>query len=137
METSSGDRSIGVQAVYDALSAPLRQISENAGEEPSVVVSKVLENKSESFGYNARNKEYVDLLKEGVIDPVKVTRNALQSAGSIAGLVLTTETLVADEPKPDTLLVAQTWAAWAVWAAWAGWISESSEAHPSWASSIA
>ncbi|MEC7170761.1 MAG: TCP-1/cpn60 chaperonin family protein, partial [Candidatus Thermoplasmatota archaeon] len=85
METSSGDRSIGVQAVYDALSAPLRQISENAGEEPSVVVSKVLENKSESFGYNARNKEYVDLLKEGVIDPVKVTRNALQSAGSIAG----------------------------------------------------
>ena len=102
METSSGDRSIGVQAVYDALSAPLRQISENAGEEPSVVVSKVLENKSESFGYNARNKEYVDLLKEGVIDPVKVTRNALQSAGSIAGLVLTTETLVADEPKPDT-----------------------------------
>ena len=62
METSSGDRSIGVQAVYDALSAPLRQISENAGEEPSVVVSKVLENKSESFGYNARNKEYVCLL---------------------------------------------------------------------------
>ena len=102
METSSGDRSIGIQAVYDALSAPLRQISENAGEEPSVVVSKVLENKSESFGYNARNKEYVDLLKQGVIDPVKVTRNALQSAGSIAGLVLTTETLVADEPKPDT-----------------------------------
>ena len=57
METSSGDRSIGIQAVYDALSAPLRQISENAGEEPSVVVSKVLENKSESFGYNARNKD--------------------------------------------------------------------------------
>ena len=81
METSSGDRSIGIQAVYDALSAPLRQISENAGEEPSVVVSKVLENKSESFGYNARNKEYVDLLKEGVIDPVKVTRNALNQLG--------------------------------------------------------
>jgi len=102
MEKSSGDHSIGVQAVYDALSAPLRQISENAGEEPSVVVAKVIENDSDNFGYNARNKEYVDLLDEGVIDPVKVTRNALQSAGSIAGLVLTTETLVADEPKPDS-----------------------------------
>ena len=60
MKASSGDRSIGVQAVFDALSAPLRQISENAGEEPSVVVSKVLENDSETFGYNARNKKYVD-----------------------------------------------------------------------------
>ena len=100
--SSSGDRAIGVGAVYDALSAPLRQISENAGQEGSVVVNNILSNDSPSYGYNARTNEYVDMLQAGVIDPVKVTRNALQSAGSIGGLVLTTETLVADEPKPDS-----------------------------------
>ena len=84
---NSGDRAIGISAVYDALSAPVRQISDNAGQEASVVVNTIISNDSASFGYNARTNEYVDF-EAGVIDPVKVTRNALQSAGSIAGLVL-------------------------------------------------
>ena len=96
---SEGDRAIGINLVYDALAAPTRQISANAGADGDEVISKILENDEENFGYNARTGEYVDMIEHGILDPAKVTRNALESAGSIAGLVLTTETLIADDPE--------------------------------------
>ena len=98
-ESSEGDRAIGINLVYDALAAPTRQISANAGADGDEVISKILENDDENFGYNARSGEYVDMIESGILDPAKVTRNALESAGSIAGLVLTTETLIADDPE--------------------------------------
>jgi chaperonin GroEL len=79
----------------------MRQIVHNAGLEPAIVASRIADGEG-NFGYNAKSGEYGDLLEMGVIDPVKVTRNALQNAGSIAGLVLTTETLVADKPEPKS-----------------------------------
>ena len=94
----SDEESVGVKIVRDALAIPSRQIAENAGEDGSVVVSKIKEGKG-NFGFNARTNTYEDLMKAGVVDPVKVTRNAIQAAGSIAGLVLTTETLVSDIPE--------------------------------------
>ena len=97
--SSEGDRAIGINLVYDALAAPTRQISANAGADGDDVISKILENDEENFGYNARTGEYVDMIESGILDPAKVTRNALESAGSIAGLVLTTETLIADDPE--------------------------------------
>ena len=97
--SSEGDRAIGINLVYDALAAPTRQISANAGADGDEVISKILENDEENFGYNARSGEYVDMIESGILDPAKVTRNALESAGSIAGLVLTTETLIADDPE--------------------------------------
>ena len=97
--SSEGDRAIGFNLVYDALAAPTRQISANAGADGDEVISKILENDDENFGYNARSGEYVDMIESGILDPAKVTRNALESAGSIAGLVLTTETLIADDPE--------------------------------------
>ena len=98
-ESSDGDRAIGINLVYDALAAPTRQISANAGADGDEVISKILENEDENFGYNARSGEYVNMVDSGILDPAKVTRNALESAGSIAGLVLTTETLIADDPE--------------------------------------
>ena len=97
--SSEGDRAIGINLVYDALAAPTRQISANAGADGDEVISKILENDDENFGYNARSGDYVDMIESGILDPAKVTRNALESAGSIAGLVLTTETLIADDPE--------------------------------------
>tara|TARA_B100000686_G_scaffold335917_1_gene405127 strand:- start:96 stop:1751 length:1656 start_codon:yes stop_codon:yes gene_type:complete len=98
-ESSEGDRAIGINLVYDALAAPTRQISANAGADGDEVISKILSNDDENYGYNARTGEYVDMVDSGILDPAKVTRNALESAGSIAGLVLTTETLIADDPE--------------------------------------
>ena len=97
--SSDGDRAIGINLVYDALAAPTRQISANAGADGDEVIAKILENDDENFGYNARTGEYVNMVESGILDPAKVTRNALESAGSIAGLVLTTETLIADDPE--------------------------------------
>src|SRR6202167_811497 len=91
-----GDEAIGVNIVKRALEEPLRQIVLNAGLEGAVVVGRIRESKDENFGYNADTDEYADLIKVGVIDPAKVTRLALQNAASIAGLMLTTEALVAD-----------------------------------------
>ena len=96
----SDEESVGVKIVRDALAIPARQIADNAGEDGSVVVSKIKEGKG-NFGFNARTNTYEDLMKAGVVDPVKVTRNAIQAAGSIAGLVLTTETLVSDIPEEN------------------------------------
>ena len=97
----SDEESVGVKIVRDALAIPSRQIADNAGEDGSVVVSKIREGKG-NFGFNARTNTYEDLMKAGIVDPVKVTRNAIQAAGSIAGLILTTETLVCDIPEENS-----------------------------------
>ncbi len=94
-----GDEQIGVNIVKRAITEPLRQIAENAGEEGAIVIGKVHDSKDNNFGYNALTGEYEDLVKAGVLDPTKVVRTALTNAGSIAALMLTTEALVADIPE--------------------------------------
>jgi chaperonin GroEL len=95
------DEQIGANIVRRALEEPLRQIAQNAGVEGAVVVAKVRSEKGENYGYNAATEEYGDMVKDGVIDPAKVARYALQNAASIAGLMLTTEALVADIPEEE------------------------------------
>jgi chaperonin GroEL len=94
------DEQIGVQILYRALEHPIRQIAANAGVEGSIVVAKVRDGEG-AFGYNAQTDEYEDLVKSGVIDPTKVVRSALQNASSIAGLLLTTEAVVVEQPEPE------------------------------------
>jgi chaperonin GroEL len=96
---SEGDEQIGINIVKRALEEPLRQIAGNAGQEGAIVLGKVLEAKDPNFGFNAQSDEYEDLVKGGVLDPTKVVRTALQNAGSISGLMLTTEALVAEIPE--------------------------------------
>src|SRR5580700_200723 len=96
---SDSDEQIGINIVRRAITEPLRMIAENAGEEGAVVLGKVLDPKAINFGYNAFSNEYEDLVKAGVLDPTKVVRTALQNAGSIASLMLTTEALVAEIPE--------------------------------------
>src|SRR6187549_2166212 len=93
------DQEAGINIVRRALQAPIRQIAENAGVEGSIVVGKVTDQKSASFGYDAQNNEYGDLIEKGIIDPAKVVRTALQDAASVAGLLVTTEAGVAEAPK--------------------------------------
>ncbi|NWG53784.1 MAG: chaperonin GroEL [Hydrogenophilaceae bacterium] len=93
------DQNVGVAIVRKALEAPLRQIAENAGVEGSIVVGKIREAKEDTFGFNAQTEEYTDLVKAGIIDPVKVVRTALQDAASVAGLIITTEASIAEAPK--------------------------------------
>jgi chaperonin GroEL len=94
-----GDEQIGVNIVKRACEEPLRQIVGNAGTEGAIVVDKVREHKSANYGYNAATDTYEDLVGNGVIDPTKVTRSALQNAASIAGLMLTTEAMIAEIPE--------------------------------------
>jgi chaperonin GroEL len=89
----------GINIVLKALESPLRQIAENAGVEGSIVVGKILDNKSETFGFDAQKEDYVDMVENGIIDPAKVVRAALQDAASVAGLLVTTEAMVAEAPK--------------------------------------
>ncbi|ACG80038.1 heat shock protein chaperonin, HSP60 (plasmid) [Phenylobacterium zucineum HLK1] len=96
---ANDDQNAGIAIVRRALQAPIRQIAENAGVEGSIVVGKILENASPTFGFNAQTEEYVDLVQAGVIDPAKVVRTALQDAASVAGLLITTEAAVAEAPK--------------------------------------
>jgi chaperonin GroEL len=96
------DQEAGINIVRRALQAPIRQIAENAGVEGSIVVGKVTDQKSASFGYDAQTDEYGDLIKKGIIDPAKVVRVALQDASSVAGLLVTTEAMVAEMPKKDS-----------------------------------
>jgi chaperonin GroEL len=98
-KTLSGDEAIGANIVKRALEEPLRQIVGNAGEEGAVVIGKIREHKDHDFGFNAQTGQFEHLIKAGVIDPTKVTRTALQNAGSIAGLMLTTEALVSELPE--------------------------------------
>jgi chaperonin GroEL len=96
------DVQAGINIVLKALEAPVRQIAENSGVEGSIVVGKILDNKSETFGFDAQKEEYVDLVDAGIIDPAKVVRTALQDAASIAGLLVTTEAMVAELPKDSS-----------------------------------
>ncbi|HVY43373.1 MAG TPA: chaperonin GroEL [Hyphomicrobiaceae bacterium] len=101
LRTENDDQKVGIAIVKKALQWPARQIVQNAGEDGSVVVGKVLESSKYAFGYNAQTGEYGDLVAEGVIDPAKVVRCALQDAASVAGLLITTEAMIAELPKKD------------------------------------
>lgn len=101
LNVENEDQKAGVNIVRRALMAPARQIFENAGEDGAVIVGKILENPQYSYGYNAQTNEYGDLIAQGVIDPVKVVRHALQDAASVAGLLITTEAMVAEKPKKE------------------------------------
>ncbi len=100
LKSDNSDIEAGIKIVLKALESPIRQIAENAGVEGSIVVAKVLESKTETFGFDAQSEEYVDLVSTGIIDPTKVVRTALQDAASVASLIVTTEALIADLPKP-------------------------------------
>ena len=100
LKGSNSDQEAGIAIVRRALEAPLRQIAENAGVDGAVVAGKIRESKDKNFGFNAQTEEYGDMFKFGVIDPAKVTRTALEDAASIAGLLITTEAMVADKPEP-------------------------------------
>ncbi|MDO8290052.1 MAG: chaperonin GroEL [Parvibaculum sp.] len=101
LTSDNPDIQAGINIIRKALEAPIRQIVENAGVEGSIVVQKVLESKVPNFGFDAQNEEYVDLVAKGIIDPTKVVRTALQDAASVAGLLITTEAMIADAPKKD------------------------------------
>jgi chaperonin GroEL len=101
LKGANADQDAGIAIVRRALQAPIRQIAENAGVEGSIVVGKVLENPSPTFGFNAQTEAYGDLVATGVIDPTKVVRSALQGAASVAGLLITTEAAVAEAQKPS------------------------------------
>jgi chaperonin GroEL len=101
LKSNNADVQAGINIVLRALEAPIRQIVENAGVEGSIVVAKVLESKSETFGFDAQEEEYKDLVSAGIIDPTKVVRTALQDAASVAGLLVTTEAMVAELPKKE------------------------------------
>jgi chaperonin GroEL len=100
LKPDNDDQKVGINIVRRALQAPARQIAENSGEDGAVVAGKILDKGDYAFGYNAQTNEYGDLVKQGVIDPTKVVRTALQDAASVAGLLVTTEAMVAEKPKP-------------------------------------
>ncbi len=103
VETQNSDQRVGLEIVQRSLQRPLRQIAENAGVEGAVVVGKLLDSKNDRLGFDAQNESYVDMIKAGIIDPAKVVRTALQDAASVAGLLVTTEAMVAERPeKKDT-----------------------------------
>ncbi|KHO03725.1 chaperonin GroEL [Rickettsia felis] len=105
LEVDNKDQQAGIEIVIEALKDPLKQIVENAGENGGVVVGKLLEHKDKNYGFNAQDMQYVDMIKAGIIDPAKVVRTALQDAASVASLIITTETLIVDEPsdKEDSI----------------------------------
>jgi chaperonin GroEL len=100
-EGLSQDEKVGYDIVLRACRAPIQQIAENAGEDGAVVMNKVLDSKESNFGYDARLNRYVDMVKEGIIDPTKVVRSALQNAASVSTLLLTSDALVAEMPKEE------------------------------------
>jgi chaperonin GroEL len=102
LKSENADEQAGISIVLKALEAPIRQIAENAGNEGSIVVGKVSENKSQTYGFNAQTEEYVDLIEAGIVDPAKVVRTALQDAASVAGLLITTEAMIGDKPKKES-----------------------------------
>jgi len=101
LSDENADIQAGINLVLRAIEAPIRQIVENAGAEGSLVVGKILENKSQTFGYDAQTEQFVDMVSAGVVDPAKVVRVALQDAASVAGLLITTEAMVTDRPKKE------------------------------------
>ncbi|MEH6830659.1 MAG: TCP-1/cpn60 chaperonin family protein, partial [Sulfitobacter sp.] len=101
LKGANSDQDVGISIVRKAIEAPLRQIAENSGVDGSVVAGKIRESNDVTFGFNAQTEEYGDMFKFGVIDPAKVVRTALQDAASVAGLLITTEAMVADRPSKD------------------------------------
>ena len=99
LRSANDDQKVGIEIVRRALQAPVRQIAENAGEDGAVVAGKMLDQKDTNFGFDAQKGEYVDMVKAGIIDPVKVVRTALRDAASVAGLLVTTEAMVAEKPE--------------------------------------
>ncbi|MBZ7927268.1 chaperonin GroEL (plasmid) [Ensifer adhaerens] len=102
LQTANQDQKVGIEIVRRAIEAPVRQIAENAGAEGSIIVGKLRERTEFSYGWNAQTGEYGDLYAQGVIDPAKVVRTALEDAASVAGLLVTTEAMIAEKPKKDT-----------------------------------
>jgi chaperonin GroEL len=102
LTSDNPDIQAGIKIVLRALEAPIRQIAENAGVEGSIVVGKVQESKDQNFGFNAQTEQFVDMIASGIVDPAKVVRTALQDAASVSGLLVTTEALIADLPKPPS-----------------------------------
>ena len=110
----NADQDAGVTIVRRALEAPLRQIAENSGVDAGIVAAKVRESSETNYGFNAQTEEFGDMFKFGVIDPAKVVRTALEDAASIAGLLITTEAMVAEKPEPkNNTPMPRTWAEWA------------------------
>jgi len=101
VKTDNQDQNVGIDIIRKALQAPLRQIAENAGVDGAVVAGKLLESKDTNFGYNAQTNEYVDMLKNGIVDPTEVVRTALQDAASVGGLLITTEAMVTEIPEKE------------------------------------
>jgi chaperonin GroEL len=106
LKPEDDDQRVGINIVRHALQGPVRQLVENAGTDGSIVVGKLLEQDNERFGYDAQSGSYVDMVKAGIIDPTKVVRTALQDAASIAGLLVTTEAMVAEKPEPKPAMPA-------------------------------
>ncbi|MGA7233507.1 MAG: chaperonin GroEL [Xanthobacteraceae bacterium] len=106
LRSANADVQAGINIVLKAVEAPVRQIAENSGYEGSIVVNKILESKSETFGFDAQGEDYVDMFDKGIVDPAKVVRAALQDAASVAGLLVTTEAMVAELPKEKPAMPA-------------------------------
>ena len=106
LKADNHDQDVGISIVRRAMEAPLRQIIANAGGEPSVIVDKIIGGKGNNFGYNAATNQFGDMVEMGILDPTKVTRTALQNAASIAGLMITTECMVAELPKKEEAAAA-------------------------------
>ena len=99
LKPANNDQKVGIDIVRSALEAPIRQIAFNAGYDASIVVGKIRDAKSKNYGFDAQNGKYVDMVAKGIIDPTKVVRAALQDAASVAGLLITTEAMIADAPE--------------------------------------
>jgi chaperonin GroEL len=106
LEPENEDQRVGVEIVRRALRIPARLIAENAGVDGSVVIGKLTDQKNGAFGFDAQAGEYKDMVKAGIIDPTKVVRSALQHAASVAGLLITTEAMVAERPKKEPAMPA-------------------------------
>ena len=101
LKAENPDVQAGINIVLRALEAPIRQIADNSGVEGSIVIGKINDSKSAAFGFDAQTEQYVDMLQAGIVDPAKVVRAALQDAASVAGLLVTTEAMVAEAPKKE------------------------------------
>ena len=104
LSSDNADIQAGINIVLKALEAPIRQIAENSGVEGSIVVGKINENSSPTFGFNAQTEKFVDMIQAGIVDPAKVVRTALQDAASVSGLLITTEAMIAEKPKKDSAM---------------------------------
>jgi chaperonin GroEL len=102
LKVDNDDQQFGIEIVRKAVQTPLRQIAENAGEDGAVIAGKILDRDEYNWGYDAQAGEFKDLVKAGIVDPTKVVRTALQDAASVAGLLVTTEAMVAEKPEKNT-----------------------------------